>query len=418
MAEKTDVLIIGGGVIGVCAALFLSRAGQKVALIEKDEICAGASHGNACWVATGYALPTAAPGVLGQGLKWMLDSGSPFYIKPRLNLDLAKWLWAFTQACTHSRMIKGANTLLQLNRQSLALFRELSAEPSLAFGFHEAGLLHLHLSEKYRQAGEKEAAELRNLGVKAISLNRDGLEELEPKLQSDVHSGIFFPEHAHLNPRQFTQGVAGLAEKEGATILTKTEVIQFEHFGSRLQTVETTNGRFQPQEVVLAAGAWSSILAKKMGAPILMEPAKGYSVTVKKQSTTQGPTRPLAVDDSKVAITPLGNERFRFSSTLELAGFDLSINQKRLAVNRDALKTVLPDMDKLDVEETWAGFRPLTPDGLPYIGRSEQIHNLIFATGHGMLGITQGPITGKLVTAIINRETTTIDLAPLKPERY
>lgn len=418
MPVKTDILIIGGGVIGACTALYLTRAGRQVTLVEKADICAGASHGNACWVAAGYALPTAAPGVLGQGLKWLLDSGSPFYIKPRLSLDLVRWLWHFQASCTHEKMMAGAQTLLQLNRQSLQMFRELAAEPELNFEFYEAGLLHLHLSENYRKVGEKEAALLRSLGVEVISLGRDGLEELEPNLKEGVNSGIFFPEHAHLNPARLVKNVAAQAEKEGATILTHNEVVAFQKDGGRITKIRTTSDTIEPQEVVLAAGAWSSILAKRLGVPILMEPAKGYSVTAKRRSAEQGPSRPMVIDDSKVAITPLGQDRFRFSSTLELAGFDPSINQKRLAVNRKSLETVLPEMEVIDAEETWSGYRPLTPDGLPYIGRSKRISNLIFATGHGMLGITHGPITGKLVTEVITEQKPSIDLATLRPERF
>ncbi|MFT5196580.1 MAG: D-amino-acid dehydrogenase, partial [Candidatus Promineifilaceae bacterium] len=324
----------------------------------------------------------------------------------------------FQASCTHNKMMAGAETLLQLNLQSLQMFHELTAEEGLEFSYVEAGLLHLHLSEKYRQAGEKEAELLRSLGVEAIYLDRDGLEELEPKLKDGVNSGIFFPKHAHLNPTQLVKAVAAQAEKEGATIMTQTEVVGFTKDGGRIREIITTNGTIEPKEVVLAAGAWSSILAKQLGAPILMEPAKGYSVTARKTSADQGPSRPLAVDDSKVAVTPLGQDHFRFSSTLELAGFDPSINQKRLDVNRQSLETVLPDMEIIDAEETWSGYRPLTPDGLPYIGRSERVSNLIFATGHGMLGITHGPITGKLVTEIIMGEAPSIDLKAMRPERF
>ncbi|MEM9777948.1 MAG: FAD-dependent oxidoreductase [Chloroflexota bacterium] len=418
MEHKTDILIIGGGVIGVCCALYLTRAGRQVALIEKGKLCAGASKGNASWVAAGYALPTAAPGVLGQGLRWLLDSGSPFYIKPRFSLDLVRWLFAFQAACTHAKMMKGAKPLLALNRESLRLFRELDQEPGLEFGYHETGLLHLHLSEKYRKAGEQEAEWLRSIGVEAISLGRDELVELEPKIQDGVQSGIFFPEHAYLDPLKLVRSVAQQAQAEGTTILENTAVTGFKKDGNLLTAIRTNQGTFIPNQVVLAAGAWSSILAKQMGAPILMEPAKGYSVTVTKSNPEQGPTRSLAVDDSKVAITPMGPDRFRFSSTLELAGFDPSINQKRLDVNFKSLRTVLPDMENLNGDEPWSGYRPLTPDGLPYIGRSEKISNLIFATGHGMLGVTQGPVTGKLVSDIVTEQPTTLDLAPFRPERY
>ena len=418
MTQKTDILIIGGGVIGVFTALYLTRAGHQVTLVEKDELCAGASRGNACWVAAGYALPTAAPGVLSQGLKWMLDPGSPFYIKPRFNLDLVRWLLKFRAACTHEQMMEGAKTLLQLNSHSIQMFRDLAADPNLEFGYVEAGLLHLHLSEKYRKLGEESAELMRGMGMEVISMGRDGLEELEPKLKEGINSGVFYPEHAHLNPMQLVQVIGDQAEKEGAKIMLHTEVTGFKKIGGRIAEIHTTNGTLEPDEVVLAAGAWSSILAKRLGAPILMEPAKGYSVTVKKRSADQGPSRPLSIDDTKVAVTPLGGDKFRFSSTLELAGFDPSINQTRLDVNYQSLQQVLPDMELLDGEEPWSGYRPLTPDGLPYIGRSEQVENLVFATGHGMLGITHGPITGKLVTEILTGQTPSIDLAPMRPDRF
>ena len=418
MTHKTDILIIGGGVIGACTALYLTRAGRQVTLVEKGDICAGASHGNACWVAASSPLPTPSPGVLTQGLKWMLDSGSPFYIKPRFSLDLVRWLWKFQSFCNDEKMMAGSETLIPLNRQSLELFRQLSAEPELDFGFDEAGLLHLHLSEKYCKAGEKSAAQHNKLGIKAIFMEPNKLKELEPNLKDGVISGVFYPEHAHLNPSQLVKSVAALAGKEGAKIMTHTEVTAFKKLGNQIAEIETTSGKIVPNEVVLAAGAWSSILAKQVGAPILMEPAKGYSVTAKRSSAVHGPSRPLSVDDAKVAISPLGATHFRFSSTLELAGFDPTINPKRLAVNRKTLQRVLHDMDVIDAEETWAGYRPLTPDDLPYIGRSERVGNLIFATGHGMLGITHGPITGKLVKEILMDEKPSIPLAAMRPDRF
>ena len=414
--KKTGIIIIGGGVIGACTALYLTRAGRRVTLVEKGELCSGASLGNACWVAAGYALPTAAPGVLGQGIKWLLDSGSPFYIKPRLSLDLVRWLLAFSAACNHSRMMTGANTLLPLNRLSLEMFEELAQE--LDFDFHKNGLLHLHMSEETRQKGEKEADIMRGLGMEVISIGRDELVELEPKVQDGVLSGVFYPDHAHLDPAKLVSAVAAQAEKEGATILTHTAVTGFQKDGGRIAQIETIHGTIEPDEVVLAAGAWSSILAKQLGAPILMEPAKGYSITVRKRSAEQGPSRPLAVDDTKVAITPLGDDRFRFSSTLELAGFDPSINKTRLAVNKQSLQEVLPDMEVLDGDEPWAGYRPLTPDGLPYIGRTKRLDNLIFATGHGKLGVTHGPITAKLVAEVLAGDEPSIDLEPMSPDRY
>ena len=355
---------------------------------------------------------------MGQGLRWILDSASPFYIKPRLNFDLLRWLWQFRAACTHERMMASAPLLLQLNRQSLQLFRDLAEIEKLEFGYSERGLLTLHQSEKARNAGEQEAEILRGLGIEAISLDRKGLIALEPNLKAEVTSAIFYPEHAHLNASKLVNAVADQAKLEGATILTHSEVTGFTLREGRITEVKISDDSIQAEEVVLAAGAWSSILAKQLGAPILMEPAKGYSITAKRKFPDHGPTRSISIDDARVAVTPLGIDRFRFSSTLELVGFDPGINTRRLAASREAMQSIFSDMEALDEEKTFYGYRPLTPDGLPYIGRSEKIQNLVFATGHGKLGLTHGPITGQLVSQIIGGEIPSIELTLLRPERF
>jgi D-amino-acid dehydrogenase len=414
--KTTNVLIIGGGVIGVCTALYLTRQGRQVTLVERKDICSGASHGNACWIAVAHAIPTAAPGVMGQGLKWMLDSGSPFYIKPRLNLDLARWLWHFRSAATQTKMLAGTAIMLDLNRKSLELFKALDTE-GLDFDFFQQGLLHVHLSEKSCKAGKATLELLNNLGVEGHLLGRDGLKELEPNLLDGVESGVFYPEPGHLRSDKFVKAVARQAAAEGATILTGTEVVGFTVNSGRISAIQTSDGVFEANDVVLAAGAWSSRVAKQLGERLAMQPAKGYSVTAQRPSLQHGPCLPIAVDDYKLAITPLGDE-FRFSSTLELAGFDLSINEKRLAANREGLHRVLPGLEHIDVIETWSGFRPLTADSLPIIGRSRKIGNLIYATGHGMMGLTHGPITGKVVSQIVAGQNPDIDLEPLRPDRF
>ncbi len=346
----------------------------------------------------------------------MLDSGSPFHIKLRLNLDLARWLWHFRSAATHDNMMAGAAVMLDLSRKSLDLYKALDAE-GLDFDFSQQGLLHVHLSETYYNAGKAQLELLNGLGIEGHLLDRDGLEKLEPHLRDGVESGVYYPEPAHIRPDKFVKAVARQAEAQGATILTGTEVVGFETRHGRISAIQTSNGGFAADDIVLAAGAWSSLVAKQLGERLTMEPAKGYSVTARRPSANHGPSRPIAVDDYKLAITPLGDD-FRFSSTLELAGFDLSINEKRLAANRQGLHRVLPGLEHAEVKETWSGYRPLSADGLPLIGRSKGIGNLIYATGHGMMGMTHGPITGKVVSQIVAGQNPDINLEPLRPDRF
>ncbi|MEM7797713.1 MAG: FAD-dependent oxidoreductase [Chloroflexota bacterium] len=416
MRQKSEVLVIGGGVIGVCSALYLTRAGYQVTLLEKKDICSGASHGNACWIAVAHSEPVAAPGVITQGLKWLLDNKSPFYIKPRINLDLMRWLWQFRKASTVEQAERGTRINLALSRQSLSLYKEL-VEEGLAFDFAQKGLLHVHLSEKAKKAGKAELSRLKRFGIEGRMLRKHELKTLEPGLSAEIESGTFYPEPAQVRPHKMVQAIATQAEKEGACIHTGIAVKRLETRSGEVVAVHTDRGLFSGDHVVLAAGAWTSILAKSLGIYLCMEPAKGYSLTAKRPTPLHGPSRAVSVDDYKLAVSPLG-PNFRFSSTLALAGFDPSINRKRLATNSEGLNRVYSGMEDLKVIETWSGYRPLTADSLPIIGKMPGLDNLIFATGHGMLGMTQGSVTGKLVSQIVANERTSVDLNPLRPNRF
>jgi D-amino-acid dehydrogenase len=415
MSNQEEILIIGGGVIGVCTAYYLARQDRSVTLIEKDDICAGSSYGNVGWIATGHATPMAAPGVLTQGLKWLLDAGSPFYIKPRFDVDLVRWLWLFQAACNEKQMHRIIPVLAALNQASSRLFAELALTEKLDFGYESQGMLHLFNSHHGFKKGVQEAALLQEFGITSVELDRDGVREIEPNVLPAVANGIYVADHAHIRPDRFVREMARLAEHRGVRLRTNTEVLGLETSGRRISAVNTTRGTFKPEQVVLAAGAWSALLARELGLRIPVQPAKGYSITVKSPPTC--PRLPLALTERKVAVTPMGG-LLRFSSTLELAGFDSSINRRRLAATRQGIGEYLSGMTDLEVVEIWRGFRPATPDSLPIIGRSNVVENLILATGHGMLGMTHGPITGQLVSQIIANEPPAIDLTPLRAERF
>lgn len=419
MADNTyqpDVLIIGGGVIGVCTAYYLARQGISVTLAERDEICAGSSYGNVGWLANGHAIPITAPGVLTQGLKWLLDAGSPFYIKPRLNVALLRWLWQFQSACTDTHVRQSIPTLLALSQHSLELFEQLIATEKLACAYEHKGLLHLFINngDSFKK-DVKEARLLQEFGVRSQVLDAPGVRAFEPNVLPAVRHGVYYPNYAHLNPYHFVRELAGAAQSHGAVLLPKTEVLTFETAAQKIKAVHTTKGSFSPQQVVLAAGAWSPLIGRELGLSLPVQPAKGYSLTVKPPSTC--PRLPLSLTGHRVAVTPMGDV-LRISSTLELAGYDFSINRRRVVATREAVKLYLPNLETLELLELWRGFRPASPDGLPIIGPSPNFNNLILATGHGMLGITHGPVTGKLVTQLIARESLLFNIEPLSPARF
>jgi D-amino-acid dehydrogenase len=415
------VLIIGGGSIGVCSAYYLATRGREVILLDKGEICSGSSYGNAGLIVPSHSVPLAAPGVLSAGLRWLLDAESPFYIKPRLDLALFSWLWRFQAACRADRMRAAIPVVRDLQHASIALYDELAAPGGVECGYARSGILMLGTSRAGYEEAIEEAHLLGGYGIEGKVLDAAAVRAMEPHVLPAVIGGVFFPGDAHMIPADFVTGLARLAAEKGVRIHTKTEVLGFatgsgpSASGKRITTVHTTRGDFRPAEVVLAGGSWSPELGRELGLSVPIQAAKGDSVTVKRPATC--PTVPLNLKEARVAVTPMG-ETMRLAGTLELAGLDFTINRRRVRAILDGARRYLGGLDALEVIEIWRGLRPCTPDGLPILGRPASFENLIVAAGHAMIGMSLGPITGKLVAQIACREAPEMDVTPLRPGRF
>lgn len=419
MTNNTDILIIGGGSIGVCCAHYLSEAGKDVVLVDKDDVCAGSSYGNQGLIVPSHSIPLAAPGVIGKAFRWMFDAESPFYIKPRMDLDLARWLLEFQAACTRVRMLPALAILRDLNLASVALFTEIAAIDGLDFGFEKKGSLMVYGTEKGLEGGIEEAGILSEKGIRTEILDPGGLRRLDPMARYNAAGAVYYPQDAHLVPSKFVRELARHVAGNGkrVRINPSTEVIGFRRRDSRIRTVVTTRGDINANEVVLAGGAWSPVVAAELGMKLPIQPAKGYSVTFERPDRC--PAVPASLSEAKVAVTPMG-DMLRFGGTLELAGLDLSINKRRVAAILNAVPRYLPDLkpNRLKHIETWRGLRPCTPDGLPFLGRSPTYENLTVAAGHAMIGISLGPVTGKLISQVVTRQTPSIDVEPLRVDRF
>ncbi len=413
--RERHAVVIGGGVIGICSAYYLARAGWDVTLVEKDDICAGSSYGNGGLVVPSHSVPLAAPGVWLKGLRWMLSPESPFYIKPRLSPELMSWLWRFRRFCNPEHVRRALPVLRDLSYASLALFRELAAIEGFEFGYHQDGALAVFRTEKGYEEGLKEARLLSEGGVATKILDAGAAGALEPGLAPGVVGGILFPDDAHLIPDAFVRGLAAIVERMGVRLRTGTEVLGFRRAGPRIVAVETTRGDLQAGEVVLAAGAWSPGLAAALKLRVPIQPAKGYSVTYRRPPG--GPRLPLILGEARVGVTPMG-ETLRLAGTLELAGLDFSINRRRVNAIVRSAGPYLVGAGDLELLEIWRGLRPCTPDGLPIIGRSPRFENLILATGHAMIGVSLGPVTGKVVAQVAGAEPPLADVSALRPERF
>jgi D-amino-acid dehydrogenase len=413
------VVVIGGGVIGVASAYYLTRDGWDVTLLDKAEVCAGSSYGNAGLIVPSHIVPLAAPGVWWQGVKWMLNPESPFYIKPRASPELLRWLWRFRAACTPARMRRAMPVLRRLGVESLALYKELVREiddkGGVDVGFRQAGSMTVFFSAEGLAHGRDEARLLGEAGAAVELLDGPAARAAEPALRPGVVGALYCPEDALLVPDRFVKGLAQRAESLGARIVTRAEAIGFRTAGDRLTGVETTRGAFPADSVVLAAGAWSPEVARSLRLRVPIQPAKGYSLTYRRPART--PAIPLLPAEGRFSVTPMG-EFLRFGGTLELAGMDLSIKRRRVeALRRSALRCI-EGAEDLELLEIWRGLRPCTPDGLPLVGRSRRYGNLVLAAGHAMVGMSLGPVTGKLVAQLVGGQTLPTDLRALDPDRF
>ena len=415
MTQEPDVLVIGGGVIGVSTAYALQQRGVRTTLVERGEICAGASHGNGGWIFPSESTPIPGPGVIRESLPWLIDPESPLYIQPRPSLSLLRWMWRFRAACNESDLRKSFGLRRALSLASLELYEKLAAIDGLEFGFKQEGLIVACRTGKALRESERDIRLLEEAGGSANWLSADELCQRIPSLSPNLAGGIEFPADAHITPGDFVRNLSAEIARRGVAIHPHTEVLEIEWSRRAPVRVRTTRGDFSASEVVLAAGAWTPELARSLGLRVPVEAAKGYSISVERPEDY--PETPVMLAEAKVFVTPMG-AMLRMGGTLELAGLDLRVNRRRLDAVLRATRSYMPELAPTPTIEIWRGLRPLTPDDLPIIGRPRGTAGLILATGHGMSGISQGPMTGELIAQLIAGEKPSLDLAPFSPDRF
>jgi D-amino-acid dehydrogenase len=404
-----EVVVVGGGAIGVCCALEFARRGVDVTLLERgEELASGASSGNAGLLCPSHSAPIANPDSLRNGLRWMMSPDSPFFLRPRPSV--APWLARFVKASTATRAAEGTRIIRELSLAGLELHTEMARE-GLHTGFERRGILNVYETEaSFAEAcGHADAA-----GVPAQVLDADETRALEPSVGGRVVGGVYFADEAHCDPLGFVYSAGRAAREAGATIETDAQVRRLRRANGGI-AVETRDGTLHARTVVLAAGAWSSLLASQLGVYLPQEGGKGYHLDL--EPAAGDPKIPISLDEAHVIATPLPG-RLRLSGTLELAGLDTSISRTRVdAIRRAATRVLALDHERTELE-VWAGLRPCTPDGLPVIGRPVGVEPLLLATGHARKGLSLAPITGRLVAELYAGEPTSIDLAPLSPDRF
>jgi D-amino-acid dehydrogenase len=387
-------------------------------VLERDRIGSGCSFGNAGWLTPSLALPLPAPGMVWKAARWLLDPESPFYIQPRLDLGLASWLLRFLAATSRSRYERGAQALVELCRWSVDRWEELAPAAPRPFGFARAGLLAIYEHGPALAAARSGAERLQRLGVRHEAWSAERVRAEEPAVTGSQCGACFFPDDAQCEPYPAVAALADEARRAGARLLESAEVFALATDGGherRITALETTAGRFEAEEIVIATGAWSKRFGRLAGLRLPVLGAKGYSLVVPRGAVH--PRRSLMLGERKIALNP-HREALRISGTLELVDEDLSITRRRVEAIVTAARGLVALPDPLPQHELWRGLRPCTPDGLPLIGKAKRGANLWLATGHQMTGLKTAPGTGRLLAELMSGEPPTFDPAPFRADRY
>lgn len=410
MATNTEhVCIIGGGIIGACTAYFLNKAGLRVTIIDKDKFGAACSAGNCGYVSPSHVLPIAVPGIVGSALKTMMSNKSPFYIKPRADISLWGWLYKFWRRCNHKDMMASAKVKHALLQSSFKLYDQIVADENIDCEWEHRGLLFVYQDQDHFDHFDKTNQLIeREFGVGAKRLENKELIEFEPALKPEVPGAYHFECDAHLRSDKLMASLKTLLESRGVEVLEDTS---FQGFvangdGGKASAVLTNKHEIKADHFVFATGALTPKFANAIGCKVPIQPGKGYSITMPRPARC--PKTPMIFEQHRVAITPF-QSGYRIGSTMELAGYDDSINRARLDLLRESSEIYLHEPYCEPVENEWFGWRPLTYDDIPIIDRTPKWNNAYVAAGHGMLGLSMGMVTGKLMKEMICGEPTHID---------
>lgn len=406
-------VVIGGGVIGLNSAYFLAKAGHEVVLIDKSDLSGGCSYGNAGMIVPSHVVPLAQPGMISKGVRWMMNSESPFYVKPRLSLDLLKWGWSFYKHANEKHVEKSKQPLLELSLLSKSLFQDFH-QTTKVFEYQEKGLLMLYKTDKVGEEEIKAGELARSMNLNVQFLSPKEIAKLEQSISTTAIGAVYYENDAHLSPNKFMSFLKKEVADLGVKLMSNSKVKSVQKKNGLVESITVDDQIISADEFVLAAGSWNPEISQMFDQKLKILPGKGYSFNISSES--QAPSIPSILCEGKVAVTPMNNQ-VRFGGTMEITHTkDNSINQGRLRGVVDCAKRFYPEiaMSLNDLGDVWSGFRPCSSTGLPIISRSSKHHNVIIAGGHGMMGLSLGPATGKVVQELISEDKLSVNLDSFK----
>lgn len=410
-------VVIGGGIIGLSSAYYLQKSGWDVTVLDKTDLSDSCSYGNLGMIVPSHFVPLAAPGMISQGIRWMLNSKSPFYVKPALSPNLISWGLKFIKSATPRNVENAASFLLNLNIYSKRLYEEWQKEPGFDFALENKGILMYYKTEKVAEEEVHLAEKARSMGLDAVALNKEEVQALEPETELDILGAVHYRCDSHLYPNKLIPQLMKHLQAAGVKIEASNSVKQIITEKGTIKKVVAEKGEYEADVVVMAGGSWLPQLAKMAQLPIPLMPGKGYSFTYDQPQKKLNV--PAILCEARVAITPM-NGHMRYGGTMEIAPVNNKINLNRVEGIVESIPKYFPGI-RLEVpaeKDIWFGFRPCSPDGLPYIGRTTKLDNLIIAGGHAMMGLSLGPATGKVVADLANRQKPEVDISAFNPERF
>ena len=413
--RTSDVLVLGGGVIGLACAYYLLAAGRSVTVLEQGTAGCAASHGNCGTLTPSHAAPLAMPGTIATALRWLLKPEAPLRIAPRVDPALLRWLLGFAAHCNWRDALHATAAKAPLLQRSRLLIEELVRTEGLDCEFEASGTLNVF---RDRSAFEQACGlheRLADFAPPVEVLDEATTLAREPALKRGIAGALFHPGDAQLRPDRYVAELARVVRAKGGVIEERTRIDTILRERGRITRVRTSQGDFGGRDIVFALGAWSPRFARSLGLRIPIQPGKGYSITYTRPVLC--PRIPLTLKEPSVCVTAWGSG-YRLGSTMEFAGYDTRLNRVRLDALRHGAAQFLHEPEGPAVVEEWYGWRPMTPDDLPVLGRVEGIDNLLMATGHGMLGVTMSAGTGLLVSELACGRSPSLDCTPFAPARF
>jgi len=410
-----QIIVIGGGIVGLSSAYYLQKEGHQVTIVDQSNMDAGASYVNAGYLSPSHIIPLSAPGVMKKGLKWMFNPASPLYIKPRLDFEFLKWAWAFNKSCNPNHVKKAIPVISEISVLSRKLYEDILAEEHFKSHYEDKGLFMLCQTEKHMEAEIRTAQLAKNEGLEVNVVSAEDIKQLDPNVRINAIGGTHYICDSHSTPHEFMTDMKTYLLSKGVKILPNETVEDILLDNDTITSIITDKQTLKADEYVMAAGSWSPLLTKKLGLKLLMQAGKGYRINTFRET---GISIPAILTEAKAAVTPMHGFT-RFAGTMEIAGINHNINKVRVEAIAKAATRYYPDVELTDEEKNDAtcGLRPVTPDGLAYIGKSKKCKNLTIAAGHAMMGWSMATATGKLVQEGIDGKKPSINMDMFNPDR-